>query len=228
MNERLGNIHFWINFVGFNLTFFPMHFSGMLGMSRRIYTYDAGQGWDSYNMASTIGALMLVVATLVFVHNFFWSKKHGAVATSNPWDAATIEWSIPSPPPEHNFDEIPNITSRYPLWDVTHPEMTKGIPHTEEYAGISHVHAAGVEPELRSAHELGIPLPTPTINPFMMALSMVIMISGLLFMHRESKMLALTIIIGGAAAMVGFMYNWLLTPLEAPHGAAHGHGAAHH
>jgi cytochrome c oxidase subunit I len=217
MSERLGKWHFWINFLGFNLTFFPMHYAGMLGMSRRIYRYDAGQGWDAFNMMSTIGALMLGVSTTLFIYNFFWSRRNGVVSTSNPWDAATLEWSIPSPPPEHNFDEIPNVTSRYPLWDVTHPEMTKGIPHTDEFKSISHVHAADVEPEAHSAKELGIPLPTSTINPLMMALSMVIMFSGLLFIHLDKKPLAFTIIIGGAIAMVGFMYNWLLTPLEEHH-----------
>src|SRR5687767_15234824 len=103
MNERLGQWHFWLNFIAMNLTFFPMHFSGMLGMPRRIYTYDAGQGWDSYNMMSSIGAYMLFAATAIFVYNFFVSRKRGAIAGANPWNAGTLEWTIPSPPPEYNF-----------------------------------------------------------------------------------------------------------------------------
>src|SRR5687767_5453802 len=96
MDERIGNWHFWLNFIGFNLAFFPMHFSGMLGMPRRVYTYDAGQGWDTFNMVSTAGTYLLVLATLVFVWNFLRSRKHGEVAGNDPWRAATLEWSIPS------------------------------------------------------------------------------------------------------------------------------------
>src|ERR1043165_7417410 len=98
-----------------NLTFFPMHFSGMLGMPRRIYTYDSGQGWDTFNMMSSIGAYILVVAGIIFAYNFFKSKRGGEKVGDNPWDAATLEWSIPSPPPEYTFAQIPMVTSRYPL-----------------------------------------------------------------------------------------------------------------
>ena len=80
MSEKLGSWHFWLNFIAMNLTFFPMHMSGMLGMPRRIYTYDSGQGWDAFNMISSIGAYMLVLATAIFVWNFFRSKSHGEVA----------------------------------------------------------------------------------------------------------------------------------------------------
>src|SRR5829696_9303334 len=91
MDERLGKWHFWLNFIGGNLTFFPMHFSGLLGMPRRIYQYDAGQGWDTINFISSIGAFMLVISTAIFVWNFFRSKSHGPIAPDNPWDAATLE-----------------------------------------------------------------------------------------------------------------------------------------
>jgi cytochrome c oxidase subunit 1 len=238
MNERLGNWHFWLNFIGLNLTFFPMHYSGLLGMPRRIYTYDEGQGWELFNMMSSIGVAILIVATLIFFHNFFWSRRRGAVSGPNPWDAATLEWAIPSPPPDYNFARIPTVTSRYPLWDVTHPEMTKDIPHSisgDENVHLSFggkdvgdVHATGGSPSRtpaesamhteeetpRTARELGIPMPASTIKPLLTAASMVTMIGGLMFMHRESKMLALTIMIGGAAGMFFFLYNWLLSPLE--------------
>ncbi len=87
MSEKLGNWHFWLNFIAFNLTFFPMHFSGMLGMPRRIYTYDAGQGWDVFNMLSSLGAFLFVPSFLIFFWNFFRSKRHGEVCGANPWDA---------------------------------------------------------------------------------------------------------------------------------------------
>ena len=125
MNERLGTWHFWLNFIAFNLTFFPMHFAGMLGMPRRVYTYDAGQGWETFNLLSSIGAFLMAPAFLLFCWNFFRSKKHGEIAGDNPWDAATLEWSIPSPPPEYNFAQIPMVTSRYPLWDLRTPSAWK-------------------------------------------------------------------------------------------------------
>src|SRR5687767_5305947 len=221
MSEKLGNWHFWTNFIAMNLTFFPMHMSGLLGMPRRIYTYDAGQGWDTFNMISSIGAFMLVFSTAIFVWNFFRSKTHGAVASDNPWDAATLEWSIPSPPPEYNFAEIPLVDSRYPLWDVTHPERTSEIPHTHE-GWIDQEKAADAKPmhiekERRTAKELGIPMPLPTIKPLIVAAAIIIMFSGLLFIHRESKSIAFTLIFGGAAMLVGFLYAWLLSPLEEAH-----------
>jgi cytochrome c oxidase subunit I len=118
MSESLGNWHFWLSLIGMNLTFFPMHFSGLLGMPRRTYQYDAGQGIELFNMLSTIGTLVLMLGTLFGLINLWKSWKSGERASSNPWGAPTIEWAIPSPPPEHNFDELPKITSRYPLWDL--------------------------------------------------------------------------------------------------------------
>jgi cytochrome c oxidase subunit I len=221
MNERLGTWHFWLNFIAMNLTFFPMHFSGLLGMPRRIYTYDAGQGWDTFNMISSIGAFMLVLSTAIFVWNFFRSKSSGPIAPDNPWDAATLEWSIPSPPPEYNFAEIPLVESRYPLWDLTHPERTSEIPHThggwtehEKEADAKPVH---LETERRTAKELGIPMPLPTIKPLFVAAGIIIMFSGLLFIHRDNKTMAFTLIGVGASMLVGFLYAWLLSPLEEAH-----------
>jgi cytochrome c oxidase subunit 1 len=221
MNERLGSWHFWLNFIAMNLTFFPMHFSGLLGMPRRIYTYDGGQGWDTFNMLSSIGAFMLVFSTAIFVWNFFRSKSVGAIAGDNPWDAPTLEWSIPSPPPEYNFAEIPLVESRYPLWDLTHPERTSEIPHThggwtehEKEADAKPVH---LETERRTAKELGIPMPLPTIKPLLVAAGIIIMFSGLIFIHLEKKTVAFTLIGAGAAMLVGFLYAWLLSPLEEAH-----------
>jgi cytochrome c oxidase subunit 1 len=229
MDERLGNIHFWLNFIGMNLLFFPMHFAGMLGMPRRIYTYDSGQGWDGFNMMSSIGAYILVVSSSIFLWNFLKSKRSGAIAPENPWDAPTLEWSIPSPPPEYNFAQIPMVTSRYPLWDLTHPERTKQIPHTAvghdeashrtgEHITAGGVHESDIAPmhielERKSAEELGIPMPYPTIKPLWVALGIVVMVSGLLFLGT-SKLTAFGMIGIGAATMIYFLYNWLTTPVE--------------
>ena len=117
MDERLGTWNFWTMFIGANLVFFPMHILGMLGMPRRIYTYPAGLGWDVYNLIETAGAYLFAVGVLMFAWNVFRSRRNGAPAGANPWDAGTLEWSTPSPPPPYNFAVIPTIGSRHPLWE---------------------------------------------------------------------------------------------------------------
>ncbi len=145
MNETLGKVHFWLMFIGMNLTFFPMHFAGMYGMPRRIYRYDAGQGFEVFNMMSTWGSRMLAVGMLVFIYNFFRSKMAGPVAGNDPWGAPTLEWSIPSPPPDYNFAQLPTVTSRYPLWDLKAPQLTREVPHTREGDKTTHVEFAGAD-----------------------------------------------------------------------------------
>ncbi|MDX0008305.1 cytochrome c oxidase subunit I (plasmid) [Sinorhizobium meliloti] len=116
LRERLGRWHFWLAFIGFNVAFFPMHISGLRGMPRRVYTYPAEMGWDTLNLISTLGASLFVVSFLVFIYNVAASARGGDVAGANPWDASTLEWATTSPPPPHNFDRIPFVTSREPLW----------------------------------------------------------------------------------------------------------------
>lgn len=121
-NETLGKLHFWLFLIGFHLTFDLMHFPGLLGMPRRIYTYEPGRGWDTLNFLVTIGAFVQGIAILVFVANLIISYFKGAEAGNDPWDAWTLEWSTASPPPEYNFARIPVVQSRRPLWDIKHPE----------------------------------------------------------------------------------------------------------
>jgi cytochrome c oxidase subunit I len=121
-NETLGKVHFWLFVLGFHLTFDFMHIPGLLGMPRRIYTYEPGRGWDTWNMIVTIGAFVQGIAILIFVANLLYSLFEGRLAGNDPWDAWTLEWSTPSPPPEYNFPAIPEVRSRRPLWDIKHPE----------------------------------------------------------------------------------------------------------
>ena len=116
LDERLGKLHFWLTFIGMNLTFFPMHFIGLLGMPRRIYTYGPELGVGALNLTSTIGALLIGVSVLVFIGNLLRTRKRGAIAPSDPWGGATLEWSIPSPPPVYNFSVIPTVENRLPRW----------------------------------------------------------------------------------------------------------------
>jgi cytochrome c oxidase subunit 1 len=120
-NETLGKLHFWLFFIGFHLTFDFMHIPGMLGMPRRIYTYEPGRGWDVWNLIVTIGVFFQALGTVIFVSNLLWSYFNGKAAGSDPWDGWTLEWSTLSPPPAYNFASIPVVKSRRPLWDLKHP-----------------------------------------------------------------------------------------------------------
>jgi len=194
MDEKLGKIHFWLTFVAMNLTFFPMHFSGMLGMPRRVYTYDSGQGWDLYNAMSTAGAMIFPIAMAIFIYNFFLSRKRGEIAGPNPWGAGTLEWTIPSPPPEYNFAKIPTVTSRYPIWEG------KEVDHAD-----ARINAQ----EGKTPADLGIIMPYSTIKPLLVALGLVIMFCGLIWARA---------LIGiGAVTMIFSLYSWLLSPLEPEH-----------
>ena len=122
LSETLGKWHFWLLMIGFNLTFGPMHVSGMLGMPRRIYTYHEERGWELWNLLSSIGALVQAIAITFFVINVLHSLFKGRKAGDDPWDAWTLEWSTTSPPPACNFEEIPVVHSRRPLWDLKHPD----------------------------------------------------------------------------------------------------------
>jgi cytochrome c oxidase subunit I len=122
LSERLGRWQFWLLYFGFILTFGPMHIAGMLGMPRRIYTYPADRGWDLWNQVATLGALIQAPSYLIFVWNLLVSLKNGAPAGDDPWDAWTLEWSTTSPPPPYNFETIPTVRSRRPLWDLKHPD----------------------------------------------------------------------------------------------------------
>jgi cytochrome c oxidase subunit 1/cytochrome c oxidase subunit I+III len=117
LDERLGKWTFWVMFVGFNLAFFPMHILGLIGMPRRVYTYPGGLGFGGYNLVISIGAFIFATGVLLLLVNVARSLRSGAAAGPNPWDAPTLEWSVPSPPPPYNFVSIPIIASRHPLWE---------------------------------------------------------------------------------------------------------------
>ncbi len=123
LGERLAQVQFWLMLVGMNLAFFPMHILGLLGMPRRVYTYPATSGWNELNMLSTIGAFMIGVAVMVFLYNLIASLKNGQKASTDPWDAFTLEWDTSSPPKKYNFLNIPVVRSRRPFYDKKNPEI---------------------------------------------------------------------------------------------------------
>ncbi len=116
LSEQIGKVSFWFTFVGMNLTFFPMHFLGISGMPRRIYTYEAGLGWDTWNLVATIGSYILAFGVLLFVINVVRALRRPQDAPADPWGGATLEWATTSPPPAHNFDAIPTVRDRDPVW----------------------------------------------------------------------------------------------------------------
>ncbi len=124
LDERLGKLSFWLMFAGFNLAFFPMHISGLLGQPRRTYTYQENLGWDIWNLLSTIGAFVLALGILITFINWYKSMQSGEPAGADPWEAETLEWSTTSPPPEYNFESIPAVRSLHPMWEQ--PELRRG------------------------------------------------------------------------------------------------------
>jgi cytochrome c oxidase subunit I+III len=174
LGERLGRWNFWLMFVGFNLTFFPMHQLGLKGMTRRVYTYPKEMGWDVLNLLATIGAFIMATGVLLFLINVFKSTGNGASAGSNPWGASTLEWASSSPPPKYNFLRIPVVTGREALWerDEDDPVITGIRSDVREVLVTSTLDA---EPDHRSL------FPAPTVWPLLAALATTGLFIGSIF-----------------------------------------------
>ena len=166
LSEGLGRLGFWLIFIGFNVAFFTMHFSGFAGMPRRIYTYLADLGWEGFNVISTIGAFVMAFGVLVVLFDLVQGLLQGRPAGDNPWNAGTLEWATSSPPQPYNFEEIPIVHSRYPLWDAEEGqlEVYDFKVHHERRETLGTTVLDG-KPEQR------IPLPSPTIIPFLTAVA---------------------------------------------------------
>jgi hypothetical protein len=179
LNETLGKAGFWLMFVGFNVGFFPMHITGLLGMPRRVYTYPDGLGFSTLNLVTTIGAYLFAFGILVFVYNVFYSRRRGDISGPNPWDAPTLEWSVPSPTPVYNFAVIPSVASRHPLWEERLDEgdgrsvLDRGPPldHHHETMAVSAIDA---EPDVI------LKMPGDSYMPFVMTLCLGAFFAGLL------------------------------------------------
>ncbi|MEK7247350.1 MAG: cbb3-type cytochrome c oxidase subunit I, partial [Chloroflexota bacterium] len=194
----------WIMMIGFNLTFFPMHMSGLLGMPRRIYTYSDGYGWDVYNLVSTIGAFTIALSVAIFIVNFLISVRNGKKAGADPWDARTLEWTIPSPPPHYNFAEIPQIHARDDFWHQKYQEDAEGnvLP---AIAGAAHATDVAHGGDGHDEHHVeGLHLPTPSYFPLIASLGFPIIATGLIYD------IAL-IPVGATLTLVG-LFGWAMEP----------------
>ena len=178
LSERLGKWNFWVMFIGFNLGFFPMHFTGLMGMPRRVYTYPAGLGWTIPNLITTIGAFILAVGILLFFINVFVSLRRGRIAGPNPWDAPTLEWSMPSPPPPYNFAVIPSVASRHPLWEKRLNEG-EGESVLDRGPVLDHHHETLAVTPIDGEPELILKMPSESYLPVTMAVCISILFAGL-------------------------------------------------
>jgi cytochrome c oxidase subunit 1 len=162
IDERLGKLTFWLLFVGFNMTFFPMHILGLKGMTRRIYTYPAEMGWGSLNLLATIGAFIILAGGIVFIANAVLSRGNGRPAGPNPWEGGTLEWATASPPENFNFVYLPAATSRYPLWAAPKERVVVTGNRTDRREALV-TSIADASPQHRYR------LPRPTIWPLVTA-----------------------------------------------------------
>jgi cytochrome c oxidase subunit I+III len=174
MSERLGFWCFWLIFVGFNLTFFPMHILGLQGMPRRVYTYQPDMPWHGLNLFSSLSAIMLVAGFLLFFIDAIRSVRFGAVASANPWDAATLEWATASPPPPYNFVRIPVVSGPNPLWEQPDALSVATGLRTDRRELIVTTVVQG-QPEVREVS------PAPSIWPLLAAIATTIMLVWSIF-----------------------------------------------
>ncbi|HEY2804383.1 MAG TPA: cbb3-type cytochrome c oxidase subunit I, partial [Gemmatimonadales bacterium] len=198
LDERLGRWNFWLMFTGMNLTFFPMHILGMLGMPRRVYTYPAGVGWTALNRIETIGAFLFAIGILLFIINVRRSLKHGAPAGRNPWGASSLEWSTDSPPPPYNFAVIPTVRSREPLWDA-HDEQSDPAGERRLTDG-KEVYSTTV---LEGAPESVLQMPGDSLYPLGLSIALMILTYGLIFKVLPVGLAGATLT---GAAIIGWLW----------------------
>jgi cytochrome c oxidase subunit 1 len=199
LDERLGKLHFWLMLLGFNVTFFPMHFLGLIGMPRRIYTYAPDLGWNFWNAVATVGAFIIALSFVVFMINVAKTSRSGAPAPADPWDARTLEWTISSPPPVYNFATIPTVHDRDDFWVAKYGDG-HGTPPRKV------VPAPPVNPA-------SIHMPPPSYWPILLAAAIAFTISGLLISMYQ-------VILGGLLTLyclARFMLEYHRPPAGAHH-----------
>ena len=213
LSERLGRWVFWTMFIGFNVGFFPMHISGLLGMPRRIYTYPADMGWNTVNLITSIGSFVFAIGVLLFVIDVVIGYRNGRQAGPNPWDAPTLEWSVPSPPPPYNFAVIPVVASRHPLWDGR-VDGDEGRSMLDEGPLLHRGRETLGSTMLDAVPNVILHMPGDSLAPLFTALALAFAFVGLL-LHSTAVPILGALALGGALL-------WWLWPVER---ATHARGA---
>jgi cytochrome c oxidase subunit 1 len=201
LSEGWGKLHFWLMLIGFNLTFGPFHILGLQGMRRRVPTYPEGVGWDFWNFVSTVGAFIIAASILVFMINVIRSVTRGREAGADPWDARTLEWLTPSPPPHYNFAEVPVVRHRDEVWHRKYAEDERGRP-VPVVAGAAGGHDDSEEGE--DEHQ-DIHMPDPSFFPLLASLGIPVIGYGLIYWWP--------LIIVGGLIMLGGLFGWSLEPV---------------
>ena len=222
LDERLGKIQFWLQFAGFNLTFFPMHFLGLAGMPRRYSTYGFESGWWFWNVIATIGALLIATSLLVFLVNVLRTAQSEQNVGPNPWDAATLEWAIPSPPPVYNFRIIPFVTHRDQLWHDQYDRALEASGRPDRVADaivevdqLPEQSRVGVAVAEAQAEEGNIHLPNPSYYPLLAGIGIFLLAFGILINNPHIQLGFFGIPIVSAAgflALVVAIYGWSFEP----------------
>jgi cytochrome c oxidase subunit I+III len=176
LSEKAGQVSFWVMFIGFNAAFFPMHNLGLMGMPRRVYTYIEGLGWGDLNMLATVGAYVFATGVLITLLNVILSIKFGEVAGENPWDADTLEWECPSPPPNFNFSPMPAVRSLHPMWDVEETGVRPVVTGVRE-----DVRQVVVTTLMDAKPQALSNLATPSYAPILLAIAVGITFIGFIF-----------------------------------------------
>ena len=216
LNPRLGKWNFWLTFIGFNGAFFPMHFVGLAGMPRRYFTYAEDSGWGNWNLVITISAFVLGFSFLVFLYNVFTTMRHGEKASADPWDAATPEWMVPSPPPPYNFARIPTFTHRDQLWwDKYGHQDTSHAPADLAHSAPRETPTAVVAEAERRGEGARVHLPNPSYFPLLASIGFFLVAMGLLVDNPVITIGLLNLpslcLIGGLW-MIFSIYAWALEP----------------
>jgi cytochrome c oxidase subunit I len=216
LDERLGRWNFWTVFIGFNLAFLPMHWTGLMGMPRRIYTYPEELGWSTVNLVTTIGSFILAAGLLLLLINVLTSLKRGARAGPNPWDAPTLEWATSSPPPPYNFAVIPVVASRHPLWE---DRLQEGTGRSSLERGLTLDDGKEIigTTVLDAQPDVILKMPEDSPAPFLTTLAMTAGFAGLL-LHWW------WVALGGGVTMLLFLIIWLWPRHALAQKARLGHG----